>query len=285
LKKTKKNIIWLASYPKSGNTWIRILLTHYLKKENESFDLNNLLTDGIASNRNIFEDATGLNSSDLTNDETENLRPDVYRYMAENAEEPLYIKIHDANIKNSGGEYIIPDDVTSRVIYLIRNPLDVAVSMAYHSATEIDRAVEFICNENATFCSSNKLLTIQLQQKLLSWNNHVKSWINDKRFSILIVRYEDLLADTYKVFERIINFLGYTVDKMQLRDAVNSSKFDKISKKENETGFNEKSLYARSFFRKGINGDWVNHLAGYHVERIKTVNKEMMQRFGYLKNC
>ncbi|HJX72016.1 MAG TPA: hypothetical protein VJ346_08695, partial [Bacteroidales bacterium] len=71
----QKKIVWLASYPKSGNTWFRIFLTNLLNHTNEPVDINNLYPSTIASSRSLFDEATGLESSDLTLDEIELLRP------------------------------------------------------------------------------------------------------------------------------------------------------------------------------------------------------------------
>ena len=281
--KRKKNIVWLASYPKSGNTWLRILLSHYFKNDNKGFNLNNLITDGIASNRDIFEEATGLDSSEITNDEIDNLRPMVYRYLSESSNQLLYYKIHDANHKNKNNEYLIPEDVTHKVIYLIRNPLDVAVSFAFHSAIEIGQAVNFICNENATFCSTNKLLSFQLRQLVFSWNSHVKSWTEDKRLDVHVVKYEDLLADASGEFEKIIHFIELSVNKSALQYAVKNSKFDKMRKIEDNEGFREKPLYSARFFRKGEMDDWKNYLSGYQVKTIQDCSAEMMEKYGYIR--
>ena len=280
--KVKRNIIWLVSYPKSGNTWLRILLTNYLSDNDMPADINNLITSGIASNRNIFEEATGLNSADISLEEIEKLRPDVYRYYSGSFDENIYIKVHDANTCTGNNEKIFPPEITRAVIYLVRNPLDVAVSFKFHSNSSFDKTTRFICNQNASFCSGSKLFNLQLEQKLLSWNNHVKSWLNDNSYKILPVRYEDLLKNTGKEFEKIIDFLDLPVDNLIINRAVNYSNFETLKKTEKENGFSEKPVNADAFFRKGIENDWVNYLTEKQVLRIRQVNREMMERFGYI---
>jgi hypothetical protein len=90
------NIYWLASYPKSGNTWMRILLTNYLRNADQPADINSLDGGPIASARQVFDDRVGLEASDLTQDEIERYRPFVYEQMSEQASEPLFLKVHDA---------------------------------------------------------------------------------------------------------------------------------------------------------------------------------------------
>ena len=82
-----KKIIWLASYPKSGNTWFRVFLSNLLSHSDKPADINNLYATPIASNRELFDEATGISSSELTLDEIDNLRPLVYEFYARTAEE------------------------------------------------------------------------------------------------------------------------------------------------------------------------------------------------------
>ena len=115
-----KKIVWLASYPKSGNTWFRVFLSNLLNKNDQPADINNLYATPIASNRELFDEATGLASSDLTPEEIDNLRPGVYEYAARNSKEFLYQKVHDAWIETELGEPMFSKNVTHGVVYFIR---------------------------------------------------------------------------------------------------------------------------------------------------------------------
>ena len=129
---TRQGIIWLASYPKSGNTWFRFFLRALLN-ENETRGCEM----GMASSREVFDDYTGICSSDLTNDEIDSLRPGVYEQVVADAEKlPIFAKTHDACTNLADGEPMLSRKATAGAIYLIRNPLDVAVSFAYHSGHE-----------------------------------------------------------------------------------------------------------------------------------------------------
>ena len=131
-------IFWLASYPKSGNTWMRILLTNYLRRTEQPADINSLDDGPIASARQAFDDHVGVEASDLTQDEIERYRPLVYEQMSEQATEQLFLKVHDAFTYTRYGYPLISKAATAGVIYLLRNPLDVAVSFAHHSATTVE---------------------------------------------------------------------------------------------------------------------------------------------------
>ncbi|MDX9697324.1 MAG: hypothetical protein RBT49_16150, partial [Bacteroidales bacterium] len=90
---SKKNIVWLASYPKSGNTWFRVFLTNLLNEKTEPAHINDLTETSISSSRKIFDDYTGLSSSDLSFDEIDKLRPDVYRMQSDESAELLFKKV------------------------------------------------------------------------------------------------------------------------------------------------------------------------------------------------
>ncbi|KAB2870631.1 MAG: sulfotransferase domain-containing protein, partial [Bacteroidales bacterium] len=91
-----RKIVWLASYPKSGNTWFRVFLSNLLSESDQPADINNLYATPIASSRELFDEATGLSSAELTLDEIDILRPGVYSYAARNSKEILFQKVHDA---------------------------------------------------------------------------------------------------------------------------------------------------------------------------------------------
>ncbi len=95
-------IVWLASYPKSGNTWMRAFLTALLKPDKEGLDINNLVPSTIASSRQLFDEMAGVSASDLLPEEIDRLRPAIYRQNAMESEELVYHKIHDAWIRLPG---------------------------------------------------------------------------------------------------------------------------------------------------------------------------------------
>ncbi len=280
--KSKKNIVWLASYPKSGNTWFRVFLTNLLSNSDNPADINNLYPTTIASSRTLFDEATGLPSSDLTQDEIEKLRPRVYRYMSETSDEIIYHKIHDAWIILNEGTDLVPKEVTKGVLYFIRNPLDVAVSFAHHSATTIDKAIDMMNNHDFAFCSRETKLHNQTRQRLLTWSEHVASWIDQSGLPVKILRYEDMLNDPFEIFKQAVKFLHLPATDNKIKKALEFSSFEIVSHQEKENGFREKAAKSESFFRKGKSGDWQNVLTKEQIERIVSIHKNVMERFGYL---
>ena len=141
-------IVWLASYPKSGNTWLRAFLTSFQRDNGMPVDINALQVGTIASDRNMFDHALGVGSSDMTEEEIERYRAVACRHLALRSVTPLYLKIHDAYVFTCTGEPLIPADATQGAIYVARNPLDVAVSFARHLNRTVEEAVDRMALES-----------------------------------------------------------------------------------------------------------------------------------------
>ena len=137
------SIVWLASYPKSGSTWLRAVLTHYLRNDggrgshdergshNEPVSINALLGRPLVSDRETFDEYLGLESSDPIPDEVLRCQPSFREWLAETLPPPAFVKTHDAYLRLPGGTTLFPKAATAGVICLVRNPLDVAAHTAH----------------------------------------------------------------------------------------------------------------------------------------------------------
>jgi hypothetical protein len=257
------------------------LLTNYLRNDDNPADINDLDLGGDGFVRETFDELLGVDSSDLTLQQIGFYRPLVYQRMAEESRDMLFLKVHDFYEKNSRNQPIFSAKATAGVIYLIRNPLDVAVSFAHHRNRSIKNTIKFMGNEEA---SLTDLISSgpHLPQKLESWSSHVKSWADEPNLNILTVRYEDMLADTFKSFAEIIKFAGLERDEMRIKKAVEFSKFKRLKQQEKEHGFREKQRDSESFFRQGKSGGWREKLDDSQIEQIINDHSEVMKRFGYL---
>lgn len=278
----KKNIIWLASYPKSGNTWFRVFLTNLLFDTNIPANINDLAETSISSSRKIFDEYTGLSSSDLTFEEIDRMRPDVYRMQSMETDELLYKKVHDKFYFVDSNQALFPQEISKGVIYIIRNPMDVLVSFAYHSTSPVEKMISAINDSNYAFCDNNDKLQNQLRQILGSWSDHVKSWTEQTVIPVHTVRYEDMINNPVESFKGAIDFIGVERTDSQIKDAIEKSDFSVLSNQEKQGGFKEKMIKSRSFFRKGIIGDWKNHLNNEILNEIVNKHKEIMIKYGYL---
>lgn len=277
-----RGIIWLASYPKSGNTWFRVFLTNLLRDAEAPANINELESTPIASARGIFDSAVGFEASDLTADEIDRLRPELYIHLAENATEPLFMKIHDAYTMAAENVPLIPAKATGGALYFIRNPLDVAVSFAHHNGSDYDTAISAMASEAFAFCDKSNRLDSQLRQKLLAWSSHVLSWVDSAPFPVCPLRYEDMKSQPLATFTKAVNFAGLNHSREQIQKALDFSSFDVMQKQEEAEDFQERSFPSNRFFRKGQFGSWREELSEKQAQQIVHDHGEVMRRFGYL---
>jgi len=282
VKEDLKKIVWIASYPKSGNTWFRVLLSNLSGDLASPVSINQLQSTPIASSRKIFDDLTGTASSDLTNDEIDLIRPDLYRWMALKANDTIFKKVHDAWTLNSRGEPVFPPDVTKAVIYIIRNPLDIAVSYSYHINKNISETIGMMNDKENALCSNPDKLYNQLRQKLNGWSEHVRSWVDYSGLPVITLRYEDMLDDPFTQFRKVFDFIGMLIDNERLEKAIAFSGFEVLNSQEQKEGFKEKPIRMNTFFRSGKSGEWEKYLSAEQVKIISEQNHELMVRFGYL---
>lgn len=276
-----KGIIWLASFPKSGNTWTRILLSNLINPERVDDDDFASLNGSISSNRSAFDHYSGLPSSDLTDDEIDLLRPGLYRSQNARSPERLFIKVHDGYHDCGSGEPLFPSDASAGVIYIVRHPFDVAVSYASHQGTtDFDKIIKQLNNPDHVMAGGRKS---QLRQRTMGWSGHFCSWHEQGDIPILTIRYEDMLADALACLRKMARFVGIEAgtDERALSRAVEESRFEKLRDKENRSGFREKAQRAGLFFRSGQAGDGWTMLDSEQRARIYEANRDVMERLGY----
>jgi hypothetical protein len=279
-------IYWLASYPKSGNTWFRSVLANFRATGDAPVDINQLNTGTIASSRMWVDDILGVDTADLTQDEVEAIRPDIYRWsVAENPTELGYHKIHDAYAYRADGRPLVDDTASLGAVYLLRNPLDVAPSLANHNGIDIDAAIALMGDPNHALARAKNRLTGQLLQRMGSWSQHVLSWVEARDIPVFVLRYEDMHADPIATFGTAFAALGLPENPQRLERAVAFSQFDTLAAQEAAHGFRERPSQKRRFFRKGKAGDWQHSLSPAQVAQIIADHGPVMRRFGYLDDA
>ncbi|WP_089941549.1 sulfotransferase domain-containing protein [Candidatus Entotheonella palauensis] len=276
------HIIWLASYPKSGNTWFRAFLANYLREADHPVDINRLGGGPIASARMMFDDEAGVKASELTVDEIERWRPRVYEQISAACTSPLFMKIHDAYTYNAQGEPLMSKAATQGVLYFVRNPLDVAVSYTHHAAAEIDSIIALMGDSATSMVGHPKRLFNQLRQRLLSWSDHVLSWVDEPGLRVHVMRYEDMQLRPFETFRDAVTFVDLPDDAERIERAIAHASFEVLRGQEVEKAFQEKTFRAESFFRKGKIGSWREVLTREQVERLIADHGDVMRRFGYL---
>lgn len=270
-------IIWLASYPKSGNTWMRAFLHNLLLDAREPVDINSLhhftLGEGNARFYNQFDPRP---LSALSEAEVMALRPKVHELLTRAFPDSVFVKTHHF-LGEIEGMPLITMDHTAGAIYVVRNPLDVALSYAGHFGVTADRAIEELANDGTGSKPSDR----NARQYYGSWSLNVSSWTHKPAPTLHVVRYEDMQDRAFETFAGVARFLGLDPPRERIERAIANSSFDALKAQEDERGFMERTEHTR-FFREGRVGAWRTALSEPQVARIVSDHREQMARFGYL---
>ena len=278
-------IVWLASYPRSGNTWLRALLTNYLEGGETPATIDALTGGASAIMREAFDDVIGLSSSDLTPEELLVYRPHFHEALAAELPRPSFVKVHDACLRTAHGDLLFPPAATLGAVYLVRNPLDVAVSLAHFWNWPIARAAAELNRPEAALSSPPRGIHEILPQRLSTWSGHVASWLDQGELPVHVVRYEDLLAGPGDTLGAVLRFAGVEPEAVRIARAVEQARFDRLRAQEERSGFQEKPRTAGYFFRAGRAGSWRETLSREQVRTITDAHAPLMERFGYLREA
>ena len=274
-------LFWIASYPKSGNTWTRAFIANLLNEDTDPVDINQLNTGAIASSRSWVETGLEFDIDELSHDEVDALRPNAYRWHSQNAAAFEYHKTHDAYSLNNRGEALFPAEATAGVLLIIRNPLDVAVSFAHHLDVGFEKAIDNMCDPAFAFCKKGDKIHDQLRQIMFDWSTFYRSWLNSP-LPTLVVRYEDMRQRPLETFVRIAEYLHLPFTEHEVQLALDNCALERLQEQEQAKTFRERSSKAERFFRKGMVGEGATTLSVSQVEMLCTHHQELMRQFAYL---
>lgn len=274
-------ITWLASYPKSGNTWVRSFLAAYSFSGEcpDGFDLNLIPRITASESRAAaFAELAGVPFNELSDEQIDGLRSEVQRRLAKTLGPNQVVKTHNARVRHRGTP-LICREYTARAIYVVRNPLDVVDSLADHCGTTVEDVITLLGDRRHRLGGSAG----NVPQYLDSWSGHVKSWVNNSAFPAHLVRYEDLLNDPIGRFREILQFLEREVVEERLAKAVNQTSFEALRENEQQSGFAEVSQFSKSgtFFRRGISDAWKSVLQPDQIQIVLHEHGKAMQLAGY----
>jgi hypothetical protein len=274
--------VWLASYPRSGNTWTRLALKS-LHMDGGDVELDEVSGfGGMLTGRYLIDYTLEADTGMLTESETLELRPDLHAAVCEGADPPLITKTHDAWIRTPAGRPLYDPAITHAAIYLLRDPRDVAVSWARFTGMSVDKSIAFLGNRAAALGLGQGSIGMQVSQPMGSWSDHVRSWIDDSGLDPLVVRYEDMLADPAAALTLMARRIGWDVKPEAIAGAVETTQFHRLADKEKRRGFRERSAKTVSFFHSGKAGTWRDVLEPDQAARIERDHRDVMERFGYL---
>lgn len=272
-------IIWIASYPKSGNTWMRAFLHNLLRNPDKPVPINELtqftLGDTLAE---FYEAAAGRPLDGMTDEDFAALRPKVHRWFTTQSTDSVFVKTHMA-LAEVGGASTITMECTAGGIHIVRDPRDVALSAASHFGTDVDGAITIMNSPTAR----SKFDGINAPQYYGTWSQHVSSWMSVEHKQFITVRYEDMLERPGPTFGRVAKFLRLKPPPQRLVKAIRFSSFDVLQKQEKETGFIERSDRTdKAFFRSGQSGQWRHDLTAEQIKRIEDAHADVMRKLGYV---
>ena len=278
-----KKIIWISSYPKSGNTWTRFFLSNYF------FNKNKAESDFKIVNKIDKFPPYKILQQLITEDEIKNSAYNISKYwskiqleITKTNEDYVFLKNHNALV-SVDGRGLTDERFSLAFIYLVRDPRDIAVSYSNFDKTlSIDKAIERMTSENL-YCHVAEQFPLDVEM-LGSWKFNYLSWKNGvEQIPRIIIKYEDLINNTFETKLKIIKFLSNiincNVDKDQIKFSIEQSEFKRLKGIEENHKFHESS---NTFFNKGSVGQWKNILSPLQVTKIENFCKSEMIDLGYL---
>jgi len=270
-------VIWLVSYPKSGNTWVRSFLTNYFSGSSEfNFDqldkIERFPTPELMDQLKInFHNLSEIVSNWIRMQEFINLKNDT-----------TYLKTHNAMCTVNNHPFTNKEN-TAGFIYLVRDPRDVILSYSKHLNIDLNETFE-IMNDSMSKEAFDRVGGETVEVILGSWSDHYKSWKNFNSAKGLIIKYEDLVLNPNVYLRKIIFYLnqlnGLIIDEEKITKSIENTNFLKMQKLEKKTGFKESTR--GPFFRKGKVGDWKNELNDELKIKIEKAFFKEMKELNYL---
>lgn len=271
----KPNIVWIAAYPKSGSTWMRLFLHAYLG--DGTVDLNGYKGFGDM-NRHFYKSVAPGPIEKLSDMDTFFLRTAALYHISCMPHDQI-VKTHCCFGRCLGVD-LIPRELTKGAIVIVRDPRDIAISYAHHSGSSIDAIINTMGQIGAFIGRDG------IYQYTSSWSVNVKSWFAGPRgprsFPVLVVKFEDMLARPFETFRHIAVAIQPEVSEGKLEQSIFSTRFENLALQEEEEGFREKPDELERFFREGKAGGWKDILTPEQARRIETDHGEVMKQFGYL---
>lgn len=278
-----RGIVWLASYPKSGNTWIRVFLYNLsiivrgVKRDGDEINQFWHLVPEERQFAEYFEQALGKPPAAASVPESYAVRPRVQSMIASSAKGLVMLKTHSV-FGVVDGTPTINTKVSCGAIYLVRDPRDVALSLANHMGSSVDEAIDFMNSPKARELGHDNMAA----ELWSSWSRHVKGWTDGSDESLLVVRYEDLLSKPHETFARILAHIRHPAKPDQMALAIERSSFEELRGQEEKFGYALLPPTTKRFFATGRAGSWREKLTPAQLGSIISANDDMMRKYGYL---
>lgn len=274
----RSRTVWCASYPKSGNTWVRSL-AQALRTDGDP-DINRLGADGHAG-ADVMR-ALGLSTSNMSETTSHAfVRLGWALGRTDDATDiPILRKTHTPWLPLDDGYPQCWQPPDARAVYVVRDPRAVAVSWAHHIGHSHTDAVNIMATPRSGLPSHNDS---EHHFHPGDWSVHVTSWMDQQEIPTLVIRYEDLAHEPLPTVTELARWLGLPDDPARVQSAIEACSFANLASAEIAHGFTEAAATDRVFFRRGETDSWQEELAPELIERIEQRHGEMMVRLGYLE--
>ena len=279
-------IIWIASYPKSGNTWLRSIISALVYSKDGIFTFDKLSKIDQFPEKKFFKDLV-KNFRDF--DEIK--KNWIAAQDKINLDEKIkFFKTHQGNFK-IGNDHFTNNQNTQAVIYIVRDPRNLVTSISNHYSLSLNEACKFLTSPelrgNGKSWEEKK---DGIYNFLGKWNEHYKSWTNNTK-NLLLLRYEDLITEPKKELEKLIFFLNkyvnFETSDIKINKILESTSFKNLKKMEQEGSFMENVIKKETgsnvnFFNLGPKNIWQNSLDKKIIKKIEDDFKDEMKEIGYL---
>ena len=277
-------IIWIASYPKSGNTYLRSFIASYFFSKKGKFDFSLLM--------NILQFPSVKFTKKNIYSEIEASQSWIYNQeQFFSGEKVHFVKTHNTLNSFKGNEFV-NNNQTLGAIYIVRDPRNVITSMKNHYSMSYDYAYSKLIDENASLLEKSRDNDHSNFTFLGSWKNHYKSWKMSKNFKTLFIKYEDLENNKFESFNKIVTFINNLkkdqtkINEKKLINSIKSTNFSNLRNKEEMEGFEESRYMKNSeqkirFFNLGFNNRWEKILPEYILEKLNKSFNNDLNELGY----
>ena len=278
-------IIWLASYPKSGNTLMRSFLSSYFFSNDGTFNFELLKNIKQYPNGDLFKQL-GVNINDPNEIAKSHIR--VQEFINKDKKSFKFLKTHSSFVKMNGFSFTDLAN-TLGVIHIVRDPRDVVVSFAHHNNQSIEKTTEMINRDFVLGAHAKDCMPIYMG----SWSHNYNSWkVFNNKGKYLLIKFEDLIQDKEENFKKILNFIkiltksNFEINGKKIKKILEEIEFDKLKKLEEREGFNEAKTDEKGnkipFFREGKSNNWKKTLAPIIKTYIEAACQKEMQELKYL---
>ncbi len=276
-------IIWLASYPKSGNTWMWLFIKSYFNPPSKKFSLNPNKDDPYLLE--TFPPENRFDELKIKYQEFHDISKNWINLQSliNLNNKTNYLKTHNAMCTINNSKFTDVHN-TLGAIYIVRDPRDVLVSYSSFMSESIDKTLDILIS-NDSYEHGNFKDKFYSKSLMGSWSSHYNSWKNYKSKEIILVKYEDMVNKSNSTFLRVLNYLKkinkIEVDQIKMKQAIEETSFENLKKLEINEGFKENPS-KNPFFRKGKVGEWKEKLNKDQAEKIEKFFKTEMIELGYL---